>query len=229
MQTRSLKVRTERDPVGARLTMGGDGPLGILLAHGAGVGQGHVWMKTMRRLLAEQGLPVMTFDYAYTAQGRKSPDRMPRLLDVHRAAARRLLSVTDRIVFAGKSMGSRVGSHLADEGDIEPAGLVHYGYPLVPMGKGEPRPTDHLERLRAPQLFFAGTRDRLSPPEAIVALSGRLPAAEVEVIDDADHSFNVPKRSGKTTDEVLREIAARTGEWVSSLEAGSARRRSARG
>lgn len=229
MQTRTLKVRSDGDAVSAKLTMGGEGPIGVLLAHGAGVGQQHIWMTTMRRLLAAEGFPVMTFDYAYTAQGRKTPDRMPRLLAVHAAAAERIGSVVDRVVLAGKSMGGRVGAHLADESDLSPAGMVYYGYPLVPMGKGDPRPTDHLERINVPQLFFAGTRDRLSPPPLIRDIAERLPDARVEVIEDADHSFRVPKRTGLSNEAVLEQIAGTTGSWLSRLVGDSGRQRRARG
>lgn len=216
MQTRSLKVRASSDVVEARLSIESDASCGVLLAHGAGVGQHHGWMTTMRRLLANEGVPVMTFDYAYTAQGRKAPDRLERLLDVHRAAALRLGTYVERVVLAGKSMGGRVGSHLADSGAVPVAGLVYYGYPLVPMGKREPRPTDHLERIAVPQLFFAGTRDRLSPPELLEPMVKRLPRAELHVVTDADHSFRVPKRSSLSNEEVLERIAAATGVWLSA-------------
>ena len=91
---------------------------------------------------------------------------------------------------------------------------VYYGYPLVAIGKGEPRPTDHLARIRAAQLFFAGTRDRLGPPKLIEKVASGLPEAEVIVVDDGDHSFKVPKRAGKANEEVLVEIVAATAEWM---------------
>ncbi len=230
MQTRTLKVRTSTDAVVAKVTMGGKGPVGVLLAHGAGVGQDHSWMRTMRRLLAGGGYPVMTFDYAYMAQGRRAPDRLPRLLDVHEAALARFGDYARRIVLAGKSMGSRVGSHLVDERNAAPLGLIHYGYPLVPMGKKEPRDTEHLRRLDTPQLFFAGSRDKLSPPEVLAPIVAQLPDATLETVDDADHSFAVPKRSGRTTAEVLESIAATSVAWISRVAAaGSDPRRSGPG
>ena len=100
---------------------------------------------------------------------------MPMLLNVHRAAADVLAGECDRVVLAGKSMGGRVGSHLVGDDGWPAAGLVYFGYPLVPMGKGDPRPTDHLERIEVPQLFFAGTRDRLSPPELVASIAASVP------------------------------------------------------
>jgi predicted alpha/beta-hydrolase family hydrolase len=110
-------------------------------------------------------------------------------------------------------MGGRVGSHLAGGFGDEPgrtgdelAGLVYLGYPLVPLGKSEPRPVGHLGQIDVPQLFVAGTRDRLSPPPAILEVAARLPRATVHVIDDADHGFHVPKRTGRTDADVLQEL-----------------------
>jgi predicted alpha/beta-hydrolase family hydrolase len=201
--------------VTARLEVPRDGSgAGILLAHGAGAGQDHPFMATLRNSLAQTGLTVMTFNYAYTEAGRKAPDRHPKLLDVHRAAADRLAGYCDTVYLAGKSMGGRVASHLAGDKAWPAAGLVYYGYPLVPMGKREPRDIAHLHNIGVPQLFFAGSRDRLGPPDLIADLAASLPAAAAVVIDDGDHSFRVPKRAGRSHEEVIAELAAGTAAWI---------------
>jgi len=197
------------------ITAGEPGPVGVLLAHGAGVGQDHPWMVAVRDGLADTGLFVMSFNYRYTEAGRKAPDRMPTLLTVHRAAAEALAKECDRVVLAGKSMGGRVGSHLVGDKGWPAAGLVYFGYPLVPMGKGEPRSVDHLQVIDVPQLFFAGTRDRLSPPSLIAEIARSVPNGTLEIVDDGDHSFKVPKRAGRTSDQVLDEIVAMTERWIS--------------
>ena len=191
-----------------------DSGVGILLAHGAGAGQDHPFMVTLRKALLAQGIGVMTFNYAYAEAGRKAPDRPPKLLDVHRAAADRIGTYFGRVFLAGKSMGGRIASHLAGDAGWPAAGLIYYGYPLVALGKGEPRDTAHLDRIVAPQLFFAGTRDRLSPPDLIVPLARKLPSATAQIIEGGDHSFNVPKASGRTQDEVIWNLAERTAAWV---------------
>jgi predicted alpha/beta-hydrolase family hydrolase len=214
-QTSAMKITYGGDQATVTGSLWGDpGPVGVLLAHGAGAGREHPWVTTVAGGLAARGLLVLTFDYRYTEAGRKSPDRLPTLLAVHRAAADALAERSERVVLAGKSMGGRVGAHLAGDEDWPAAGLVYYGYPLVAMGKTDPRPTDHLERIEAPQLFFAGTRDRLGPPELIEQVAATLADAEVIVVDDGDHSFKVPKRAGKSNEEVLGEIVAETSAWI---------------
>lgn len=203
------------EKVGARLVVPKQNKgVGVLLAHGAGAGQDHVFMASLRDALAAEGCSVMTFNYAYTEAGRKAPDRLPKLLEVHAAAADRLATYCDTVYLGGKSMGGRVGSHLAADNGWACTGLVYYGYPLVPLGKPGPRDTAHLTKISAPQLFFAGTRDRLSPPDRILPLAASLPQAHVEVISGGDHSYNVPQKSGRAQSEVIRELADLTARWI---------------
>ncbi|MCP4309075.1 MAG: hypothetical protein GY926_24225 [bacterium] len=187
--------------------------VGLLLAHGAGAGQDHVFMVTLREALAGRGYTAMTFNYAYTEAGRKAPDRLPKLLAVHLAAADRLRTYCDDVILGGKSMGGRVGSHLAGDEGWAATGLVYFGYPLVPLGKPEPRDTSHLHNIDTPQLFLTGSRDRLGPPDLIVPLAVRLPRAHAEIIEGGDHSFKVPKKMGRSQDEVIAELAATTADW----------------
>ena len=214
------RLRIEWAPgekVTARLEMPENaGPVGILLAHGAGVGQDHPWMATMRGLLARQGYPTMTFNYAYSEAGRRAPDRAPKLLAVHAAAADRLATYVSSVVLAGKSMGGRVASHLAGDEDWPAEALVYLGYPLVPFGKGEPRPVDHLDRIGVPQLFVSGAKDRLGPRELIAPLADSLRAADLIVVEDGDHSLRVPKRAGRTNEQVLADVAGMVGVWLQS-------------
>jgi len=198
------------------ITAGKSGDVGVLLAHGAGAGQDHPWMVTLREGLASRGLFVMSFNYRYTDAGRRAPDRLPTLLKVHRAAADALAGECDRVVIAGKSMGGRVGSHLIGDEGWPAAAVVYFGYPLVPVGKGEPRPTDHLYAIEVPQLFFAGTRDRLSPPALIGPIAERVPDGAIEVVDDGDHSFKMLKRSPRTTEEALDAVIGSTANWINA-------------
>ncbi len=216
---RTLRIKWPgAEKINARLETASDSSdVGILLAHGAGAGQVHPFMQQLRRGLATGGLTVMTFDYAYAAAGRRAPDRLPKLLAVHEAAADRLATYVDRVVLAGKSMGGRVGSHLAGDHAWPAAGVVYYAYPLVPPGKSGPRPTDHLERITVPQLFLVGTRDRLSPLAAIRELASALPQASVHVIEGGDHSFRTPQSLGRDAADVMGELVTTTASWVEGL------------
>lgn len=193
----------------------GEGPVGILLAHGAGAGQKHPFMAGLRERLAGEGPGVMTFDYPYMEAGRRAPDRLPRLLECHGAALERLQERFERVVVAGKSMGGRVGGHLAAErGGVDR--LIFLGYPLVPIGGDEPRDTTHLEQLSLPMLFVQGERDRLAPIDLVEGLVSRLSEARLVTIPEGDHSYRVPKRTGLDEKMVLDRIAG----WITAFAKG---------
>jgi predicted alpha/beta-hydrolase family hydrolase len=192
-------------------------PPAVLLAHGAGTDQDHASIVALRDGIAAAGHPVLTFNYPYKEAGRGRPDRQPVLLECHRAAARWLRRHLDApIVFAGRSMGGRMATYLAAAGD-EMAGLVLYAYPLHPAGKPERLRTEHLPDISSPMLFFVGTRDALSQMDLFDAWIRPLPTAEIEVIDEADHSFRVLKRTGRTNDEIVADVVDRTVEWIRDL------------
>jgi predicted alpha/beta-hydrolase family hydrolase len=192
-----------------------DGSTGVLLAHGAGLGQDHEWMVFMRDGLAAAGIPVLTFNYPYMEAGRKAPNPARILLACHRAALAELRHRVDRVLLAGKSMGGRMGSHLAADGEAV-AGLVFYGYPLVGVGKTEPRDVSHLADVGAPMLFVQGTRDRMAPLDLIEPVVESLDAS-IHVVEDGDHSFRVLKRTGRDVWEVLDEVVEATADWIAGL------------
>ena len=134
---RRLRIKWgQGDRVTARLDVPtDDSGIGVLLAHGAGAGQDHPFMVALRRALTVGGVAAMTFNYAYTESGRRAPDRLPKLLEVHRAAADRLATYCDRVYLGGKSMGGRVGSHLAGDERWASSGVVYYGYPAGAVGE----------------------------------------------------------------------------------------------
>jgi uncharacterized protein len=186
-----------------------------VLAPGAGAGRDHPFMTGMRDRLVDHGFRVASFDYPYREAGRSAPDRLERLIACHLAVANHTTEACGQVPFLiGKSMGGRVGSHLA----IDAPGWGFLGYPLVAAGRTEPRDVSHLASI-GPTLFVQGSRDALAPLPLISAVVAGLPHAELEVITDADHGFRVPKRSGLDADAVLDLIAGRVAGWMRRVAA----------
>lgn len=194
----------------------GDGSDGILLAHGAGTNQDHPSMVLLRDALASEGLTVMTFNYAYTERGSRSPDRVERLVQCHGAAAGALGRRVERLFLAGRSMGGRIGTYLAAEG-YPAAGCILYAYPLHPAGKPDRLRVAHFPDVTVPMIFFQGTRDALSTPALFDRHVRPLPNATVVVLDGADHSF---RGKGWTPETVAHFLAAGTSEWIEGLSSG---------
>lgn len=206
-----MLIETPLGPVPARLE--GEGETGILLATGAGTGQDHPGVAGLRSRLSRH-FRVMTFEYAYRAAGRRFPDRQPRLLAVHRSAAARLREeVDDRLVLAGRSMGGRMSTILASQGEPCRA-VVAYGYPLHPPGKPDQLRVEHLPGLTVPKLFISGDRDVLATPALVDAHLSSLSTSTVTWVEGADHSF---RKRGVSHDEMLDHLAALTVAWLRSL------------
>src|SRR5262245_14473922 len=138
---------------------------------------------------------VVRFDYAYMREGRRAPDRLPRLIEAHREALRAARSAhPGPVVLCGKSLGSRVGCHLALEESV--AGLVCLGYPLVGASARRPVRDAVLRELATRILFVQGTRDALCPLEQLERVRAEMRApSERFVVDGGDHSLEVGKRA----------------------------------
>lgn len=192
-----------------------DGDVGILLAHGAGSDQDHPLNAGIRDRLAAAGVPVMSFDYPYQAEGRGRPDREAVLADCHRAVLDHAVERMGRVVLAGRSMGGRIGTMLAVDAPV--AGAIAYAYPLHPPGRPERLRVAHLAAIPVPVLMVIGDRDAFVTPELYDEHVRPLPNVTTHVLEGADHGWKVLKRSGRTQDEVFDEAVAVTIDWLAAL------------
>jgi predicted alpha/beta-hydrolase family hydrolase len=175
-------------------------------------------MEGIASSLAERGVATFRYQFPYMEQGSRRPSPRPILLATVRSAVRAAAEACGDLplLAGGKSMGGRMTSMAASE-DLLPhvRGLVFLGFPLHAAGKPSIERGDHLARVELPMLFLQGTRDRLADLELVRPLCTRLgDRARLHVIDGADHSFHVLKRSGRTDLEVLQELAESIGAWT---------------
>jgi uncharacterized protein len=187
-----------------------DRSIAFLLAPGAGAPSSHPRMRTFARLIGSLGR-VEPLDYPYMIEGRKRPDPLPKLIAAHRAALAALRQSHDGpIVLAGKSMGGRVGCHVAL---VEPvAAVISFGYPLCAAGDRSKLRDQVLLDLRTPAMFIQGTRDPLCPLELLEDVRKRMGApSTLHVVDGADHSLLV----AKTTLKALGSSQNETDEQIS--------------
>jgi predicted alpha/beta-hydrolase family hydrolase len=178
----------------------------------------HAFMEAAAQRLADRGIATFRYQFPYVEQGRKRPDYQPILLKTVRSAVAEASALAKGLpIYAGgKSMGGRMTS-LATAQEPLPGvrGLVFFGFPLHPAGKPGVERAEHLTRVALPMLFLQGTRDKLAELELLTPICGELPdTATLERIEGADHGFHVLKRSGRTDDEVLDELADRTRAWI---------------
>jgi predicted alpha/beta-hydrolase family hydrolase len=174
----------------------------IVLAHGAGAPMTSPFMEKMSSLLAERGLEVARFEFAYmaarrTAGARKPPPKAELLTGEYEAVVARLAaSLTDgqRLVIGGKSMGGRIASMIAHalHGRGVAAGLVCLGYPFHPPGKPDKLRASHLETLSCPALIVQGERDPFGTRSEVAGYS-LSPSIRLHWAPDGDHDLK-PRR-----------------------------------
>ncbi len=213
-------MRTLEVP-GGRVSVAFDGPavsdVLIVLAHGAGAPMDSDFMRVIAGEVGQRGFRVCRFNFLYSEQQRKAPDRQAVLEDTYRAVLEAVRGHHDSVVVGGKSLGGRIASLIVAAG-APVDGLVFLGYPLHPPGRPDRIRKAHLSDISVPMLFVEGTRDPFCPLETLEEVRSELTApTEVAVIDDGDHSFKIRKSSGRTTDEAWVEAADAVSAWVAKM------------
>jgi len=196
-----------------------------LLAHGAGAGMNHVFMEAIAARLAHYKIATLRFQFPFTEAGRRRPDHAKTLIATVRAAAARAARIARGlpIIAGGKSMGGRMTSQAqASEPLPGVQALAFLGFPLHPAKKPGTDRADHLRNVQVPMLFLQGTRDALADLEllrpVVRALAARPSSRDtLHIVDGADHGFGVLKRSGRTNDEVLDELAAGVANFAAGV------------
>jgi len=195
-----------------------------VLAHGAGAGMTHPFMTEVASGLAERGITTLRYQFPYMEQRNKRPDPPKLAQATVRAAvaeaARALPGLP--LIAGGKSFGGRMTSQAQAAAPLPGVrGLAFLGFPLHPAGRPSRERGKHLFEVRVPMLFLQGTRDALANLDELeplgVALGER---ATLKLFDEADHSFHVPQRSGRTDEQALGEVLDALAAWADEVIGG---------
>ena len=211
----SLRIDTVKGPVSVKYARPPSAFATIVVAHGAGAGMDHPFIAGFSRACFDEGLATMRFNFPYIEAGRRSPDTEAVLRDAWRAAfeAAEARRMGEPVWASGKSLGGRIASMCAADGEIHPAGLVFLGYPLHPTGKPERIRDEHLDRIGVPMLFLQGTSDPFASSDLLRRVVKRLrDRATLVPFEGAGHSFEV---RGRKRD--AREIGASLAPHVAGF------------
>jgi predicted alpha/beta-hydrolase family hydrolase len=193
----------------------------LVLAHGAGAGMAHPWMATLAGDLDAIGFATLRFQFPYMEKQGRRPDPPALCHATIRAAVATAYGLAPSLpLFAGgKSFGGRMTSQAQAASPIpHVGGLVFFGFPLHPPRQPSMDRGAHLAQVKIPMLFFQGTRDAFAELPLIERLTERLSkCATFILIENADHSFHVPMRSGRTDEQVRTEMLDALGVWADSL------------
>ena len=192
-----------------------------VLAHGAGAGMTHAFMAAVAQELAERGIATLRYQFPYMDKGGKRPDPPKLAHATVRAAvaeaARRLPKLP--LIAGGKSFGGRMTSQAQAITQLPKVrGLAFLGFPLHPAKQSSSERGKHLFEIEVPMLFLQGTRDALASLDQLEPLCEALGArATLKLFQDADHSFHVPARSGRTDPQVRSDVLDALAAWTEEV------------
>lgn len=192
-----------------------------VLAHGAGAGMAHLFMAAVAAGLSERGIATLRYQFPSMERGSKRPDPPPLAQATVRAAVAAAHHAAPElpVIAGGKSFGGRMASQAQAQAPLPAVrGLAFLGFPLHPAGRPSASRANHLFDVKIPMLFLQGTRDALAALEELQPLCKALGnRATLKLFADADHSFHVPARTGRTDPQVLAEVLDAFADWVAGV------------
>lgn len=216
-QAVSIAVDDQRQ-VSGMLLAPAEARICYVLAHGAGAGMAHPFMAAIANGLAERGIATLRYQFPYMEQRSKRPDS-PKVAQatVRAAVIEASKLVRDLILVAGgKSFGGRMTSQAQAASPLPKVrGLAFLGFPLHPAGRPSDERGHHLFQVKIPMLFIQGTCDALADTVLLEALVQQLGSrATLKLLPDADHSFHVPARTGRTDTDIRSELLDDLATWM---------------
>ena len=196
----------------------------LILAHGAGAPQQSPFMVKFATALAARGIDTVTFNFLYTEQKKRVPDRndklelcWTRVIETFHAEIIPKKLGKRKLAIGGKSMGGRIATQVAAGAPVadEIAALVLLGYPLHPPGRPEQLRVKHLPAIHTPMLFIQGSKDAFGTPNELRPILRPLKArTELYVVEGGDHSFKVPKSTGLSQEKVYDNVLDEIVRWL---------------
>jgi len=212
MEAREIEVRVGGTKVTA--SMHGDGPVVLVLGHGAGGNRRNPFLLRLASALEGSGRCAILYNFPYVEARRRIPDPPGLLESTVAAVCEKARALGARsLLQGGKSMGGRIASQAVAKG--EPSdGLVFLGYPLHPPARQDRLRDAHLYEIKAPMLFIQGTKDAFARWDLLLEVTRRLPQATLHAVEGADHSFHTRKRQGRESREVEEEVFGALMTWL---------------
>lgn len=211
---------SESEAISALLCRPGNAQACYVFAHGAGAGMNHSFMSSVSSGLADRGIATLRYQFPFMERGSKRTDPPAVAHEAVRAAVALALTLMPALpLFAGgKSFGGRMTSQAQAKVALpQIRGLIFLGFPLHPAKKLSQERAAHLAQVGCPMLFLQGTRDELAEVDLIRSVTAELgERATLQWFADADHSFHVPARSGRTHQQVLNSMLDAITAWIAT-------------
>jgi uncharacterized protein len=216
MENLRINIDAQRS-VSALLLKPTDSAACFVFAHGAGAGMNHPFMDKVARAVFDRHLATLRYQFPSMEARARRPDSPAVAQATVRAAVAAASQHCPNVILmaGGKSFGGRMTSQAQAATPLpNVARLVFFGFPLHAAGRPSTERAAHLFKVTIPMLFLQGGKDKLAELPLIRTVTEKLGAtATLHVIDEADHSFHVPRRSGRTDADVINEMTDVVVDW----------------
>jgi predicted alpha/beta-hydrolase family hydrolase len=193
----------------------------FVLAHGAGAGMEHPFMTAVATELSTLRIATLRYQFPYMERRSRRPDSPELCHATVRAAVAEAtrLAPSLPLIAGGRSFGGRMTSQAQAKFPLPAVrGLAFLGFPLHPAGQPGDTRAEHLAEVHIPMLFLQGTRDELADLELLQTVAARLgERVTLRLLEEADHSFHVPARTGRKDPDVRSEALRALCDWIESL------------
>lgn len=210
----------EKGEVSALLMRPDDATHLLVLGHGASSNMRTPMLEKIAEHLAAQKLATFRYNFPYS-ENKHGRDPNPVCIATIRSAvaAAREAAPDLPILAGGHSFSGRMTTTAASEAPLEGvSGLVLFAFPLHPAGAPDTKRAEHLDTVTIPMLFLSGTRDALGELGLLEPTVKKLgDRATLHLLETADHSFKILKRTRTSTEDVFDEMARVTAEWAGKL------------
>jgi len=189
----------------------------LVLAHGAGADMRSSAMQNIAEALAAQQIATFRYNFPYKEAGRSGVDSPKVATATVRSAVAEAGRVEPKLTLlaGGHSFGGRMTTTAQSGEALENVkGLVLSSYPLHAPGRRETQRADHLSQIKIPMLFLSGTRDEFAALDLWQPVVKKLGKhATLHLIDTANHSYKVLKKTRASDEDVFVEIARVVRDW----------------
>jgi uncharacterized protein len=189
----------------------------LVLGHGASTTMRHVTLQTIAERLAEVGIATFRYNFPYSENGTARNSTATCVETIRNAVRAAHEATPDLTLLAGgHSFGGRMTTTAQSEEPLENVnGLVLFSFPLYLPGRPDTKRAEHIANIKVPMLFLSGTRDELASLDLLQPTIKKLGKnAELHLLDTANHSYKILKKTRQSEEDVFVEMARTVREWT---------------
>ncbi len=189
----------------------------LVLGHGASTNMRHATLQSIAEAMAERGIATFRYNFPYSEHGTFRNPTGVCVETIRNAVRAAHKAAPDLALLAGgHSFGGRMTTTAQSEEPLDNVkGLVLFSFPLHLAGRPDTKRAEHLKQIEIPMLFLSGSRDELATRDLLEpTINGLGKRASLHLIDTANHSYKILKKTRTSDEDVFAEMARVLQNWI---------------